>query len=112
MLPEAQTRVTNPNDCDFGVWTKNDWILKTMDVPTPDPDAQPTADYWRPDGWRLGEKRTFNADAFTNLKVLFDYSLGSVMTDANAGQLGFTAKANDTESSKWKVSSNERTKIF
>ncbi|PGH16369.1 hypothetical protein AJ80_05219 [Polytolypa hystricis UAMH7299] len=89
----AQTRVLDPSSTDFGVWTASDWILKDMDTPMPLDDATPTKDYWRPSGWAEGQKRTITGDILENLKTCFAYALGSAMTKAAAGQLGFTATA-------------------
>lgn len=89
----------NTNNCDFGVWTENDWVLKDIHQ-KPKPNATPTKEYWRPDGWEKGKKREIGPEVTKNLQSLFSQSLDTVMSKAAAGQLGFTADASDTASSR------------
>ncbi|KAK2758179.1 hypothetical protein FQN54_004023 [Arachnomyces sp. PD_36] len=94
----AQTQVLDPAGCDYGVWTADDWILRNIDVPTPPAGAQATNNYWRPTGWVEGGKRTVDGAVSENLKFYFSHALTSVMTNVAAGQLGFTATADDKAS--------------
>ncbi|KJK66656.1 hypothetical protein P875_00127979 [Aspergillus parasiticus SU-1] len=90
----AQTNHPDIGDSDFGVWTNDDWILKDMDVPTPPSGAQPTENYWRPDGWELGKSRVLDAEVLENVQILFQKSIDTKLKEANAGQIGFTAVLN------------------
>lgn len=90
----AQTNHPDIGDSDFGVWTNDDWILKDMDVPTPPRGAQPTENYWRPDGWELGKSRVLDAEVLENVQMLFQKSIDTKLKEANAGQIGFTAVLN------------------
>ncbi|GMG07286.1 unnamed protein product [Aspergillus oryzae] len=90
----AQTNHPDIGDSDFGVWPNDDWILKDMDVPTPPRGAQPTENYWRPDGWELGKSRVLDAEVLENVQMLFQKSIDTKLKEANAGQIGFTAVLN------------------
>ena len=90
----AQTNHPDIGDSDFGVWTNDDWILKDMDVPTPPRGAQPTENYWRPDGWELGQSRVLDAEVLENVQMLFQKSIDTKLKEANAGQIGFTPVLN------------------
>ncbi|KAL3422841.1 hypothetical protein PVAG01_04588 [Phlyctema vagabunda] len=87
----AQTRVLDEATCDFGKWTNDDWILKDMHVAKPAADAKPTADYWRPDKWDVGQPRKLEEDMLFHLKTCFNAALTGKVTESNSGQLGFVA---------------------